>query len=100
MSPEPVAGQVIADLARVLSGLEVGRSISRVPFGAALEPYDRLRSLLIGIGWHPPEDYERELRRIFGLGADSTSSDLDDQGRITPFEKAGGHPASGRGDMT
>jgi hypothetical protein len=59
--------ELIADMARVLAGLQVGRSISTAPFGTALEPYDRLLHMDDRLGWKRPGDFEREIRKILGL---------------------------------
>jgi hypothetical protein len=61
----------VPDLAAVLAGLQVARSISRKPFGAALEPYDRLRRELGLFGWPDAAEHETRLReRLRQLPAD------------------------------
>jgi hypothetical protein len=82
--------ELVQDLAKVMAGLQVARSISTVPFGAALEPYDRLHSSLIGLGWGRPEDFEYEIRKALGLPA-VTSIDVPG---ISPAAKGGGAPSS------
>ena len=61
-TPETEPG-LIRDIAEVLAGLQVIRSIEggRI-MGAALAPYDRLRKQLDLFGWPRPADHERVLR--------------------------------------
>jgi hypothetical protein len=59
MSTEPY--DPIPDVAAVIAGLQVARSISRVPFGAALKPYDQLRGGLDLFGWINALETEKRL---------------------------------------
>lgn len=64
-TPEPETGpDLIRDIAEVLAGLQVPRSIEggRI-LGAALAPWDRITGKLDLFGWQLPEGYEAVLRR-------------------------------------
>jgi hypothetical protein len=55
----------IHDLAAVLAGLQVPRSmLGGAALGAALEPYDRLRKGLSLFGYPPASEHERRLRTV------------------------------------
>jgi hypothetical protein len=54
----------VPDLAKVLAGLQVPRSIQGGHvLGAALEPFDRLRKGLGLFGWPDAAEHEERLRR-------------------------------------
>ena len=61
--PEPET-DLIRDIAEVLAGLQVQRSIENGRIlGAALAPWDRITKKLDLFGWQLPEGYEAVLRR-------------------------------------
>lgn len=66
--PEP---DLIRDLAELLAGLQVARSIQGgFALGTSLDSYDRLRRQLGMFGWQRPPEYEVALRaRLTELNA-------------------------------
>jgi hypothetical protein len=61
----------VPDLAKVLAGLQVPRSIhGGQVLGAALEPFDRLRKGLGLFGWPDAAEHEERLRRALRAAAD------------------------------